>query len=90
MGIDKKATKRLFSVPSDYTFAEAASFLARLGYALKTKGKTSGSRVLFIRESDGKKILLHKPHPRDVMKVYAVKQLVEVLRENGDINERDA
>jgi len=49
------------------------------------KGKTSGSRVKFYREKDNRMILLHKPHPSDVMKVGAVKNLVEHLVRMGDL-----
>ena len=80
-----KRVDRLLSRPSDYTFSEAKTLLFSLGYGLYNKGTTSGSRVMFYRESDGHKILLHKPHPSDIMKVYAVDDLIEKLKEGGDI-----
>ena len=42
---------------------------------------------MLYRENDHRKILLHKPHPGDIMKSYAVKQLLEQFIENGDIHE---
>lgn len=32
-------------------------------------------------------IMLHKPHPKKIMKQYAIKQLLEILTSNGDISE---
>ncbi|MBP3927004.1 MAG: type II toxin-antitoxin system HicA family toxin, partial [Clostridium sp.] len=46
------------------------------------KGKTSGSRVMFIRDGYGR-ILLHKPHPKKELKAYQIKQLVEMLEQEG-------
>jgi len=79
--------ERLLSRPKDYTFEEARSLVESLGYTLKNKGSTSGSRVMFYRERDEKKIMLHRPHPQSTMPAYAVKQMIEALREGGDIDE---
>ena len=46
------------------------------------KGKTSGSRVMFTSEQHAP-ILLHKPHPRKELLEYQVKQLLEVLEQEG-------
>ncbi len=85
MGVMAKAKARLKSRPKDYTYGEAKQLLERLGYQEYTKGKTSGSRVQFYRASDQDSILLHKPHPGDEMKHYAVKQLADHLEARGDI-----
>jgi len=43
-------------------------------------GKTSGSRVSFIRE--GRRIIvMHKPHPRKELLSYQVKQLITNLEQ---------
>ena len=47
-----------------------------------TKGKTSGSRVMFVNEKHGC-ILLHKPHPQKELKAYQIKQLIEILEQEG-------
>ena len=70
-------------MPSDYTYDEARYLLSNMGFSEYTKGKTSGSRVVFIRNND--KILLHKPHPGNVMRQYAVRQLVKELEELGEL-----
>lgn len=46
------------------------------------KAKTSGSRILFTNEGHGN-ILMHKPHPQKELKSYQVKQLLEILEQEG-------
>lgn len=79
MSKSEKAKDRIKSKPKDYTYTEAKNLLSQLGFEEFQKGKTSGSRVKFYREKDQKVILLHKPHPDDVMKPGAVRDLVEFL-----------
>lgn len=79
--------ERLLSKPKDYTFDEAKTLLNRLGYELYTKGSTSGSRVKFYRESDQAKILLHRPHNPELFKSYMINDLIQNLRERGDLDE---
>ena len=81
----EKAKDRLRSVPKDYTFAEAENLLNSLGFERYNKGKTSGSRVMFIRKSDKLSILLHKPHLENEMKAYAVRSLLNFLIEAGEV-----
>lgn len=81
----QKRIVRIRSLPKDYTYTEARSLLISLGFVEFNKGKTSGSRIRFYRKSDGKLIDLHKPHPGDVMKVYAVKDLYDFLVEIGEL-----
>ena len=80
MGQKEKLLERLYSIPKDFTFEEAESLLKYFGYCKSSKGKTSGSRVMFINENLGLKVLLHKPHPRNELKEYQVKQLAEYLK----------
>ncbi|MDO4177449.1 MAG: type II toxin-antitoxin system HicA family toxin [Bacillota bacterium] len=71
---------RLKTLPRDFTFEEAETLLKYLEYLRSNKGKTSGSRVMFTRDGYPP-ILLHKPHPQKELKLYQVKQLVEMLEE---------
>lgn len=80
-----KAKVRIKSKPKDYTYTEAKTLLSQLGFEEYSKGKTSGSRVKFYRKEDQKVILLHKPHPGDVMKLGAVRELVDFLSNLGEI-----
>ena len=76
-----KLIDRLKSRPKDFTFNEAKLLLESFGYAMSSSGKTSGSRVCFIR---GKKVFrMHKPHPRSVLLAYQIKELLDELKQEG-------
>lgn len=79
MSKKEKLIARLLSRPKDFHYDEAKALLLQLGFEEKNKGKTSGSRVEFIKGADT--ILLHKPHPSGELKSYQVKQLVDTLNE---------
>ena len=82
MGQKEKLIQRLQSKPKDFTFADAEVLLGYFTYTRSNKGKTSGSRVVFISETHPP-ILLHKPHPRKELLEYQVKQLLETLEQEG-------
>ena len=72
---------RLKSKPKDFTFDEAKSLLGMFDYALSNTGKTSGSRVCFVK---GDKVFrMHKPHPRKELLMYQVNELIEELEQEG-------
>lgn len=79
MSKKEKLIARLLSRPKDFHYDEAKTLLLQLGFEEKNKGKTSGSRVEFVKGADT--ILLHKPHPSGELKSYQVKQLVDTLNE---------
>ncbi|MGI6227383.1 MAG: type II toxin-antitoxin system HicA family toxin [Peptococcales bacterium] len=81
----EKLKQRLLSKPKDFTYKEASRLLNHFSYVEKNKGKTSGSRVVFYRESDKDVILLHKPHPGDEMDRGSVVALLNHLKEKGDL-----
>lgn len=80
-----KLKQRIKNIPKDFTYTEARSLLISLGFIEYNKGKTSGSRVSFFREYDKAVIMLHKPHPGDVMKTYTIKEIVKLLNELGEL-----
>ena len=82
MGQKEKLIKKLKSRPKDFTFEEAETLLIHLTYNRSNKGRTSGSRVVFVSDEYAP-ILLHKPHPRKELLDYQVKQLIEVLEQEG-------
>lgn len=82
MGQKEKLIQRLKARPRDFTFEEAETLLRFLGYTRFDKGRTSGSRVDFVREGSPP-LLLHKPHPRKELLAYQVKQLLETLEQEG-------
>ncbi len=77
-----KLTQKLLSCPADFTWAELRKLLLALGYRESNMGKTSGSRVRFVSDRYSP-IALHKPHPKPVLKQYALKQLIEQLEKEG-------
>lgn len=82
MGQKEKLIKRLKSKPRDFTFDELETLLRFLSYQLTNKGRTSGSRVKFVSE-EHPPILLHKPHTRKELLEYQIKQLIEMLEQEG-------
>ena len=75
-----KLIEKLKKLPKDFTFEDAETLLKYLEYLRSNKGKTRGSRVMFYRKGYPP-ILLHKPHPQKELKLYQVKQLLEVLEQ---------
>lgn len=82
MGQKEKLIAKLRSKPRDMTFDEVETLLRYLTYLRSNKGRTSGSRVMFVSE-EHPPILLHKPHPRKELLEYQVKQLIEILEQEG-------
>ena len=75
-----KLLANLLSVPNTFDFNDFARVMQYLGYELDQKGRTSGSRVRFYRESDGRILIMHSPHPSNEMTRGAVKAAVRFLR----------
>lgn len=84
MGTKEKLIERFKSQPKDFTFDEMGKLLSIFGYVKSDKGKTSGSRVIYKNENK-RPIMLHKPHPGNIIKSYAMKQILKDLTEAGFI-----
>ena len=84
MGTKEKLIERFKALPSDFTCDELEKFLKCFGYEKSNKGKTSGSRVVY-KNKDKRPIMLHKPHPGNIIKTYAMKQVLNDLIEAGFI-----
>lgn len=84
MGTKEKLIERLKHLPKDFTYDEAERLLTLFGYVKSNKGKTSGSKIMFI-DRHNRKILLHKPHPGNTIKGYALKNILDKLFRNGNI-----
>ena len=81
MSKKNKLLSRLKAKPKDFMFTEAQNLLELCGYNLFNAGKTSGSRVSFVK---GKKVFrMHKPHPRRELYSYQVKELIDELKQEG-------
>lgn len=82
MGQKEKLLRKLLTKPKDFTFSEAETLLGYFDYRRSDKGRTSGSRVIFVSEAHAP-ILLHKPHPRKELLQYQIKELLAVLKQEG-------
>ena len=82
MGEKEKLIARLLSQPKDFTFSDMETLLGYFEYKRNDKGRTSGSRVMFINDKYAS-IMLHKPHQRKELLDYQVKQVIEVLKQEG-------
>ena len=82
MGQKEKLIEHLKSKPKDFTFNDAETLLGFFDYRRSNKGKTSGSRVMFVSDNHPP-IMLHKPHPRKELLEYQVKELIRTLDEEG-------
>lgn len=70
---------------TEYRFIHFGVILLLIfGYKKLNKGKTSGSRVIFKNE-DKRPIMIHKPHPGNIIKSYAMKQVLNDLTDAGFI-----
>jgi len=78
MGTREKLVQRFKGFPTDFTFEELERLLGYFDYCRSNKGRTSGSRVIF-KDSAGHTIMLHRPHPDNKLKTYAMKQVYNEL-----------
>ncbi|MBC7826890.1 MAG: type II toxin-antitoxin system HicA family toxin [Chitinophagaceae bacterium] len=86
MSKDQKLVNRLLSTPRDFTWDELIKLLSVYGYTEAKKGKSGGSRRKFI--DDKKNVInLHKPHPSNILKTYAIKDVIAHLKEKGHIKD---
>ncbi len=82
MSKNEKLLDKLKSKPKNFTYDEIKKMLNNLGFHENTKGKTSGSRVVFLNNNDSsQKIELHKPHPNNALKSYQIKKVLNLLEE---------
>lgn len=79
----ERLAARLMACPRTFRFDDAVRVMAWCGFALDGKGKTSGSRIRFYRESDGRMLLMHVPHPGSEMRAAAVRTMAAFLKEAG-------
>jgi predicted RNA binding protein YcfA (HicA-like mRNA interferase family) len=82
----EKLLQRLLSMPRDFTWEELIKVLSHFGFVELKKGKTGGSRRKFSDENKNV-IILHKPHPGNIVKEYVIKQIITLLKEKGYIKD---
>ena len=85
MTTKEKLVERFLRQPKDFTYKELTSLLCGFGYMEENKGKTSGSRVMFFNLEKKHAIMLHKPHPGNILKSYVMKYVLQELKTIGFI-----
>jgi predicted RNA binding protein YcfA (HicA-like mRNA interferase family) len=78
--------QRLCGRPKDFTWDECCTLMRQCGFELYTR---PGSARFFVHGTTGQKVRLHEPHPQPTLKPYAVNDLIEALRDAGEIDESD-
>jgi hypothetical protein len=89
MSTKEKLVKRFTGLPKDFTWDELVRLFATFDFLLEQKGKTSGSRLLFFNEEKNLSYMAHKPHPSNIIKMYVMKQVFELLITNGFIKAKE-
>jgi len=86
MSRQEKLISRFLSAPKDFTWEELIKILSFFGYQETKGGKTGGSRRRFV---DDKKniITLHKPHPSNIVKSYAIHEIIAHLKSKEHIKD---
>ena len=82
MSRKEKLIARLNQKPKGFTWHELIALLKALGYKPSKTGKTGGSRRRFIHPT-APPIILHKPHPDNVIKRYIIHDILETLEREG-------
>ncbi len=85
----EKLVERFLRQSKDFTYQELSKLLSGFGYIKENKGRTSGSRVLFYNKEKEHSIMLHKPHPGNIIKSYALKYVLQELETMGFIENTD-
>jgi hypothetical protein len=78
MSKKEKLIERFLAMPSDFHYDEMVRLVGYFGFHPVKKGKTSGSRVKFENAAEVP-VMLHKPHPSGIMKLYQMRQVKEIL-----------
>ena len=79
-----KLLTRLQGKPKDFSWEEACALMKQCGFEIH-KGK--GSRRKFVKKEMGLVVILHKPHPQNVLKQYNLSNLIDLLKRAGEIKD---
>lgn len=85
MSKKEKLILRLLTVPNDFTWDELSTLMQRLGFRIINKGATSGSRAAFVHDETKDIIRVHKPHPKNEIRIAALKDIIAQLKDKGFI-----
>lgn len=83
MGRAEKLLKIIETKPKNFKWNDVITLLSSLGYE-QLKG--DGSRRKFYHRKTENVLILHEPHPEKEIKSYAVKLIINSLKEIGAID----
>jgi HicA toxin of bacterial toxin-antitoxin, len=75
-----KLLGRFLTKPRDFTWDELTKILNGFGYKQISIGRTGGSRVRFLSDNCPP-IILHKPHPKPILKQYQLEDIISLLKQ---------
>ena len=81
MSTKDKLIVRFKKQPKDFTWDELVRLFGCFGFDIYNKGKTSGARVIF-SNGEKKEYIMHKPHPRNIIKESSMANILEFLIDN--------
>lgn len=82
MSRHEKLISRFKDKPKDFTWNEMVRLLEGAGYNEVATGRTGGSRRRFIHAT-APAIVLHKPHPGNIVRMYVIRDVLRVLVDEG-------
>lgn len=77
-----KLIEKFLNIPKDLEWTEFIKILSHYGFTVVPKGITGGSRRCF-KNNNGLKLYFHEPHPSNIVKTYAIRQVIETLKKEG-------
>lgn len=83
MGRREKLLERLRALEPDFTWDEAVTLMK--GYGFKLLKSSGGSSRKFFHAASKVKVFVHEPHPERTLKKYAQENLIDGLRNAGEI-----
>lgn len=87
MSTKGKLIDRFGRLPNDFTYEELVRLFSYFGFEVDNKGKSSGSRVAFVKGNEV--FTMHRPHPGNIVKRGTLKGIKDYLEEKGLLNEGD-
>ena len=85
MGKKDKLINKLKSNPKDFTIEELDTLMRLCNCEIDNAGRTSGSRKKYVHIGDRHKLIIHTPHPQNIIKKYVIDRVIEYLQSEGEI-----
>jgi len=83
----ERRLQRLLSRPRDLSWEELTAVLSDFGYEARSSATRGSARTFVNSLQPSAPIKLHEPHPRPIVKRYAIDQVIEELARQGLIDE---